>query len=119
VSAARDEILRRVRSAIGDGATPRALARPYRTSGTLDAAARIDRLRERLLDYRARVELTTTGAIAELAAELAGGGPVGVPPGLPPAWLPPDAVEDHDLGTHELDGLAGVLTGCTLAIAER
>jgi L-lactate dehydrogenase complex protein LldG len=43
-----------------------------------------------------------------------------VPPGLPGEWRPPglDVVEDHGLTARELDGLDGVLTGCTLAIAE-
>ena len=118
MSEARDEILRRVASAVGDGAAPGAVARTYHRSGTLDPAARLARLRERLLDYRARVETTSAGAIAERAAELAAGGRIGVPPGLPAVWRPPNAVEDYDLPTHELDALAGVLTGCTLAIAE-
>ena len=45
-------------------------------------------------------------------------GRIGVPPGLPPSWRPPDAVEDHGLSPRELDALDGVLTGCTVAIAE-
>ena len=88
-------------------------------TGTLDDAARIDRLRERLLDYRARVERTSAGAIAELAAELAGGGRVGVPAGPARRVAAAGRGRGSRSTTHqELDALAGVLTGCTLAIAE-
>jgi L-lactate dehydrogenase complex protein LldG len=45
-------------------------------------------------------------------------GRIGVPAGLPAAWRPPGAVEDHGLTPRELDALDGVLTGCTVAIAE-
>jgi L-lactate dehydrogenase complex protein LldG len=43
-----------------------------------------------------------------------------IPPALPPAWRPAqvELVEDTGLGPRELDGLDGVLTGSTLAIAE-
>ena len=43
-----------------------------------------------------------------------------MPPGLPAAWRPAGAelVEDAGLTAHELDALDGVVTGCTLAIAE-
>jgi L-lactate dehydrogenase complex protein LldG len=43
-----------------------------------------------------------------------------VPAGLPAAWRPKDLelVEDAALTPHELDALDGVVTGCTLAIAE-
>jgi L-lactate dehydrogenase complex protein LldG len=53
------------------------------------------------------------GAIAEITA-----GRLGVPPDLPQPWRPVLAVEDHGLTPQELDALDGVVTGCTLAIAE-
>jgi L-lactate dehydrogenase complex protein LldG len=56
--------------------------------------------------------------LARLVEEVAGGGRIGVPPGIPIAWRPTGAVEDYGLTAHELDGLDGVLTGCTVAIAE-
>jgi L-lactate dehydrogenase complex protein LldG len=45
---------------------------------------------------------------------------LGVPPGLPPRWRPAGVVlvEDDGLAPQELDALDGVVTGCTLAIAE-
>src|SRR4029077_18352794 len=66
------------------------------------------------VDYRARVER----GLEEVLGELGGAGPIGVPPGLPADWRPPNAVEDDGLSAHELDRLAGVVTGCTVAIAE-
>jgi len=134
MSAAREEILRRVRAASAGG-PPAPVERAYRSAGTLDRAARVDLLCERLVDYRARVERTTAdglaGAIARVVGELASltrlrdvsetlteVTRIGVPSGVPDEWRPPGALEDHGLGPHELDALDGVLTGCTVAIAE-
>jgi len=118
VSAARDEILARTRAAIRDAATPSRVARAYRTEGALDPGARVELLRERLVDYRARVEHTTERALQSVVDEIARGGRFGVPPGLPERWRPSDAIEDNGLSAHELDDLDGVVTGCTVAIAE-
>ena len=41
-----------------------------------------------------------------------------MPPGLPAAWRPAGAVEDDGLTLEKLDELDGVVTGCTVAIAE-
>jgi L-lactate dehydrogenase complex protein LldG len=113
VNAARDEILARVRQARGGGAAP-VVVRDYRRSGARTATERIELLAERLVDYRADVHRVTE---LELAAAL----PVGhiaVPPGLPATWRPAGAVEDRDLTLEELEELDGVVTGCTVAIAE-
>jgi L-lactate dehydrogenase complex protein LldG len=114
VSAARDEILARTRAAIGSGRAPSPAVRSYRTAGTLDAAARLALLCDRLVDYRARVE-HDLGRVLEEFGEVAR---IGVPPGLPAAWRPRNAVEDQGLSASELDALDGVVTGCTVAIAE-
>jgi L-lactate dehydrogenase complex protein LldG len=118
VSAARDEILARTREAIGAAAAADPVVRAYNTTGALDVGARIELLRERLLDYRARVELATEAELRDVVEEIARGGRIGVPPGLPESWRPASAIEDHGLSAHELDNLDGVLTGCTVAIAE-
>jgi L-lactate dehydrogenase complex protein LldG len=117
MSAARDEILARTREAIGTPA-PDPIVRDYRRAGMLDARARVELLRERLIDYRARVELTTEAELHGVVEEITGGGRIGIPPGLPESWRPAKAIEDHGLDAHELDDLDGVLTGCTIAIAE-
>lgn len=118
MSDARSAIIGRVRAAIGDPPPAEPVARAYRRRGTLDAAARVDLLVERLLDYRARVERTSTAALPVLIGAIAGDGRIGVPPGVPDAWRPANAVEDDQLDARELDALDGVLTGCTVAIAE-
>jgi L-lactate dehydrogenase complex protein LldG len=118
VSAARDEILARVRTAIPGAEPPDPVSRAYRRAGALDPPARIALLSDRLADYRARVERTTESRLQAEVEEAAGGGRIGVAPGLPESWRPRGAIEDHGFSTHELDALDGVLTGCTVAIAE-
>jgi L-lactate dehydrogenase complex protein LldG len=118
VNEARDEILARTRAAMRQGAPPDPVARAYRTAGALDSVGRVALLGERLLDYRARVEHTTAAALRDLLDGIARGGRVGVPRGLPGAWRPANSIEDDGLSTHELDALEGVVTGCTVAIAE-
>ena len=115
---ARDEILARTRAAIREGTPPDPVARSYRTMGVLDDVGRVALLSERLLDYRARVEHTTATALRDLLDEIARGGRIGVPRGLPETWRPANSVEDDGLTTHELDALDGIVTGCTVAIAE-
>jgi L-lactate dehydrogenase complex protein LldG len=118
VSAARDEILGRTREAIGATTAAEPVVRDYRRTGALDGHARVELLRERLIDYRARVELATEAELQNVVEEISRGGRIGVPPGLPESWRPASAIEDHGLDAHELDNLDGVLTGCTIAIAE-
>jgi L-lactate dehydrogenase complex protein LldG len=118
VSAARDEILARTRAAVGVTTAPEPVVRAYRTTGPLDGSARVGLLRERLIDYRARVEMATEAELRKVVEEIARGGRIGVPPGLPERWRPANAIEDYGLDAHELDKLDGVLTGCTVAIAE-
>ena len=118
MSTARDEMLARTRAAIGEPTAPDPVVRAYRTTGALDRPARVALLRERLIDYRARVETSTEAGLRNVVEEIVNDGRIGVPPGLPQSWRPTNAVEDHGLTAHELDELDGVLTGCTVAIAE-
>lgn len=117
MTAAREAILAAVRSATAGATPPAVVERTYRRAGERPPSDRIDLLSERLADYRANVR--RVGAIQLRAAveELAPGR-IGVPPGLPAEWRPAGAVEDHGLLPQELDALDGVLTGCTVAIAE-
>ena len=85
---------------------------------------------ERAADYRAVVEQVLEpglpAAIAKVLAERAAAapGPFVMPDGLPPGWLtelPPGlelAVDTPPLPAAELDRMAGVVTGCAVAIAE-
>jgi L-lactate dehydrogenase complex protein LldG len=88
--------------------------RAYARAGNRTARERIDLLSERLADYRAEVRRVREPEIAGAVPA----GRIGIPPLLPDAWRPPQAVEDHALSARELDALDGVLTGCTVAIAE-
>jgi L-lactate dehydrogenase complex protein LldG len=114
VSAARDEILARVRGALADGTPSPPVERAYRRAGSRTSAERIELLAERLADYRADVHRIGERDVADAVPT----GRIGVPPGLPAAWRPQHAVDDHGLSPSELDALDGVLTGCTVAIAE-
>jgi len=126
VSAARDEVLGRIRTALGDPApaagADRARPARYRTEAGLGTAELLDRLAERLTDYRATVRRAAAGEVAAvIAAALAGRGArrLVIPPGLE---LPPlDGVElvvDDGLSARELDGFDGVITAAAVAIAE-
>ena len=122
MSAAREEILRRVRAATAGSPPADPVVREYRRAG---GGAPVELFAERVADYRAEILLTAPGAIKVRAAierALAAHGAVriGVPPGLPPEWRPAtvDVVEDDGLSPRELDALDGVVTGCTVGIAE-
>ena len=117
MTTARDAILAAVRSATAGGTPPDPVRRDYHQLGERTPDDRLDLLGERLLDYRATVRRVRSTELRAAVAELARGR-IGVPPGLPADWRPAGAVEDHGLTPHELDALDGVVTGCTVAIAE-
>ena len=117
MNAARDAVLAAVRAATAGGAPPEPTVRAYRRIGTRSASDCVELLDDRLADYRATVRRVPIRDVGSAIAEAASGRLV-VPPGLEPAWRPPGAVEDHGLTPQELDALDGVVTGCTLAIAE-
>ncbi|WUH94994.1 LUD domain-containing protein [Streptomyces sp. NBC_00433] len=127
----RDEVLRRVRQALGDrpGSTPDpgTIPRTYLTTHadrTPEQSA--DLLADNLADYRAHVHRThAAGLPATIAHLLADHGTRNavVPPGVPADWLSATAgVEIHhdhgELTARTLDTVDTVITGCALAIAE-
>ncbi len=124
---ARDEVLGRVRAALGPRPPVRAeVPRDYRHTGALrcGSAEALDLLADRLEDYRATV-VRVTGACevpAVVAVLLADVASVMVPDGVPEPWLGALAAEvrrDAPPLTHaELDAVPAVLTGCRVAIAE-
>ena len=133
MSAAREEILARIRAATGSAATPdqvdaayAALPRPYRRAHHDPAATDIIALfAERAADYRAVVERVPAGDVpASIARALAGISSVLAPDGLPGEWLAglPAGTEvirdDPPRSAAELDLVGGVITGCAVAIAE-
>jgi L-lactate dehydrogenase complex protein LldG len=120
---ARDEILARVRTALADGSDPGPIARAYRRGGETGGPKVIELLHERLADYKAEVRRVPERELPAAIADACGAHHVarlGVPPELRPDWRPDgvSVVEDAALSPRELDGLDGVLTACTLAIAE-
>ncbi|HEY5821614.1 MAG TPA: LUD domain-containing protein [Propionibacteriaceae bacterium] len=128
---AREEILARIATAHVAAPPPDLaydeIARDYRTTSDLDPEALIERLVDRLLDYKASVrqcgaaELSLTVA---LALRERGAGSVVVPDGLPADWLTEAATTvrrdapDASLSVADLDALDGVVTACAVAVAE-
>lgn len=113
---AREEILERIRAALGPPGPPVEVPRAYRGAGD-----RPDLLAERLTDYRATVHrCAPTAVAATIAGILPLRARVLVPAGLPPAWLPGSvtAVVDDALPVAELDAADAVITGAAVAIAE-
>jgi L-lactate dehydrogenase complex protein LldG len=106
---ARDEILGRVRAALGDVEAPE-VPRDYHGPGA--AAADVALFCERVADYRANVRRVAAGqldrVVGEVLAEHGARRVAGTVAGF----------EDAGLGPRELDGLDGVVTGCALGIAE-
>jgi L-lactate dehydrogenase complex protein LldG len=119
VSAAREEILSRVRAALrdvpaGEAAEPALYEPPPSADGDVVA-----RFVERVSDYQATVREAddVSAVVADVCAEHQARR-LGVPPGLPWRTDAVELVEDHGLSARELDALDGALTGCALAIAE-
>jgi L-lactate dehydrogenase complex protein LldG len=132
--AARDEVLARIRIALGDSApadsapgghAPPAEPAPraYRTGGDLGAGLLLDLLAERLRDYGCTVRRTAPGALMTAIGEALGqrgAHRIVVPSGLGLTGLPAgtEVVADDGLSPAALDGVDGVITGSAVAIAE-
>ncbi len=72
VVTARDDVLARIRDALGDDVAPVDVPRAYRTAGTRDRGdpALLDLLEDRLVDYRATVHRTAESGIASTVATI-------------------------------------------------
>jgi L-lactate dehydrogenase complex protein LldG len=125
---AREEVLARIRTALGGApgsAVPPADAVPrgYRTQGQHGITPLLDLLAERLRDYGCPVRRAAAGqvmAVAGEALEQRGARRIVVPPGIEVASLPAaiEIVVDGGLSPAALDAVDGVLTGAAVAIAE-
>jgi L-lactate dehydrogenase complex protein LldG len=123
VSAARQEILRRIRTALSDRPEATPVRREYRQAS--GAVGDPDLFAERVIDYRANVRRCAEPEVAAtLAAALADRGArrVVVPVGFPTQWLAGigelAVADEPPLGTADLDRLDGVVTTCAVAVAE-
>jgi L-lactate dehydrogenase complex protein LldG len=116
MSAARDEIMARIGSALGPGVAVPDVPRSYRGPRVDDSA--VDRFCERVAEYKATVTRVSAAALPETVGELCRGRRIAVPPGGPEIEGVEVVVDDPPLSPQALDGLDGVLTGCALAIAE-
>jgi L-lactate dehydrogenase complex protein LldG len=122
---ARDDVLARIRRALGDGGTVDAVPREYRGPGRFGPAGApdvVDRFCVRVAEYRAtvrRVAVDDLHAAVAAACRERGARRLAVPPGGPAGIEGLELVaDDPPLSAGTLDELDGVLTGCALAIAE-
>jgi len=122
---ARDEVLARVRAAIDPGraapdrSVPEQIPREYRTRSDDGVEQFIDRLRH----YQAQTHRTRVAELDEAVRAILderGVGRMAVPAGVPDAWIErlDPLRDDPPLDAHALDEVDGVITTCTLAIAQ-
>ena len=122
MSEAREEILGRIRAALGeDAGTEVAVPREYRRAGTGTREKVVALFCERAADYRATVRRSGREEVGTVLAEICAERDVATliaPAGLP--WAPErlELVPGNGLTPAELDASDGVLTVCALAIAE-
>jgi L-lactate dehydrogenase complex protein LldG len=124
---AREEILGRIRTALGpDRAAPPEVRRDYRLTDGREPGdpALLELLVDRLEDYKATVVRATPSEVAAaVGAALRTAVPdhdpadVVVAPGLPDDWRPDGAVTDDGRPAVALAGYAATVTGVAVAIA--
>jgi L-lactate dehydrogenase complex protein LldG len=123
VSAARDEVMRRIRDALGPApAAPAEVPRAYRHAGEPVDFDPVERFCEVVADYDATVHRVRAGDLEEALARACrerGAVRIAAPVDLP--WRV-DGVElvadDPALSARDLDAIDGVLSGCAAAIAQ-
>jgi L-lactate dehydrogenase complex protein LldG len=136
---ARDQVLARIRGALGDSPTAPEVPRDYRQAGRYSAGSPelVAQLIDRLQDYRATVvrvgadshpDGTVDHAIGRAIAEVLAPRDIGraiTAPGAPREWgsrlaevLIDVLADDGSLDARELDRVPAVVTGSVVAIAE-
>jgi L-lactate dehydrogenase complex protein LldG len=116
----RNEVLARVRDAIG---TARAAAEPIPRAYRARSDDGIEQFIDRLHHYQARTHRIPAGELDETVPAILddrGVRRMAVPDGIPDAWI--DRLEplrdEPPLDAHTLDQVDGVITTCTVAIAQ-
>jgi L-lactate dehydrogenase complex protein LldG len=122
-SAARDDVMRRIRDALGPApAAPAAVPRGYRQAGDPVAFDPVELFCEVVADYDATVRRVAAADLEDAlghACRERGAVRLAAPVGLPWAVAGVALVTDDPiLSPRDLDALDGVLTGCAAAIAQ-
>ncbi len=122
MSSAREEVLARVRAA-KVGATAPPIPRDYHHTDERPRDELVALFCERVDDYKAEVERVSADGLRDAIAAAAlrhNGRRLVIPPQLPGDWRPAglELIADDSLTPDGLDDLDGVITGCTVAIAE-
>jgi L-lactate dehydrogenase complex protein LldG len=129
-SAARTEILRRIRTATLDQADQAVIEaewsgirRGYKIAASVDREGLLHQLEDRLRDYDAGVYRTGLDGLQGLLGRILaqrGKQMMAVPQGIPTDWMPEGVVfvEDERGDVKAIDVCDGVLTSAALAIAE-
>ena len=107
---ARDEVLGRVRSALGEAPVVPDVPRDYHGQEAVEVD--VDLFCERVADYKATVHRVAAADVARAVREVLAGHRAERVAGTI------EGFEDASLGVRELDALDGVVTGCALGIAE-
>ncbi|MGY1639112.1 lactate utilization protein C [Geodermatophilus sp. SYSU D00742] len=126
MTTAREEVLGRIATALGDRRSAPEVHRHYRTTDDRSPAELLDVLTDRLEDYRATVLRCGPDAIAATVAAALDAGlgtgwaPAGVvvAPGVPAAWRPDGVGEDDGRPAVDLTAFAATVTGVAVAVAE-
>ena len=117
MSSAKDDILARVRTALGPAPSVPEVPRAYRAAGSLPTAGIVDLFCENVAEYRATVHRVAAADLAAtIGAILGTARRVGVPLGFGPVGV--EVIEDDELSIAQLDTLDAVVTGSALAIAD-
>ena len=114
---AREEILGRVRAALGENRpTLQPVPSGYREAGVPSAEEVVELFLERVADYRATAQRCTEAELADRLAEALGGPErVVVPEGFP--WTVDGAVRDTGPSATELDAVDAVVTTAAVGVA--
>jgi L-lactate dehydrogenase complex protein LldG len=116
---AREDVLGRIRGALGPGVAVPEVPRAYRGPGETEADDVVARFCVRAAEYKATVRRVTADDLPGIVQELCRGRRIAVPSGGPDVLSGVQVVvDDPPLSPQALDQLDGVLTGCALAIAE-
>ena len=128
MSAARDEIVARIRAAIGDAGRLDPLVeyasvtRNYQRTPRFDRDERLRLFASRLADYDCGVVTCDSASVADTVTGVLarrGRRRLVAPSGFPAAWAPRDLelTRDHGLSAMEIEHFEGVMTSCAVAIA--